>query len=112
MSAHTPGPWTLVTVPTSCGICHKIGPFPPKREGGAARHACLYADYQSQGNPADDELEANARLIAAAPDLLEALRGTLDFVERHSNRWDGAKGRHPMSIVTVARAALAKAGGQ
>lgn len=70
---HTPGPWGLETVPTSCGICHKVGPFPPNREGEKNRHACLYSDYPSPDNAADRELLANARLIAAAPELLEAL---------------------------------------
>lgn len=73
MSAHTPGPWSMETVRTSVGICHKVGPFPGKREGDAPRHACLYADYPSESNPFDVELAANARLIVAAPDLLHAL---------------------------------------
>ncbi len=74
MSKHTPGPWVLDTIPTSVGICHRIGPFPPRRpDDETVRHACLYADYPSAHNPADEELKANARLIAAAPDLLAAL---------------------------------------
>lgn len=70
---HTPGPWELETVKTSAGICHKIGPFPGTcgREVG---HACVYVD--GLGVPDSDpkriELLANARLIAAAPDLLAA----------------------------------------
>lgn len=72
MSAHTKGPWTLETVRTACGVCHKVGPFPARREDEKPRHACLYADYPSESNPADQELLANARLIAAAPDLLSA----------------------------------------
>ena len=70
---HTPGPWMIETVPTSVGICHKIGPFPPRcPDDVTPRSACLYADYPSVHNPADNELYANARLIATAPDLLEA----------------------------------------
>lgn len=78
---HTPGPWTMETMRTSVGICHKIGPFPAKDDDGEPRHACLYADYPSTSNPRDEELRANARLIAAAPDLLEALQTLLDSVE-------------------------------
>jgi hypothetical protein len=70
---HTPGPWSLETVRTSSGVCHKVGPFPGRREDHPPRHACLYADYPSDSNPSDQELLANARLIAAAPELLEAL---------------------------------------
>ena len=105
---HTPGPWALETVPTTCGVCHKVGPFPGKRPVDKPRYACLYADYPSKGNQPDDELEANARLIAAAPDLLQELKNiaNADTVE-----WDDptefeawAKNR--------ARAAIAKATGE
>ena len=81
MSAHTPGPWSMQTVRTSSGLCHKVGPFPGKRDGDAARHACLYADYPSPGNPSDEELAANARLIAAAPDLLFHLLAASNYID-------------------------------
>ncbi|MCA3704286.1 MAG: hypothetical protein INF12_14785 [Methylobacterium sp.] len=73
--SHTPGPWTLETVKTSCGICHRIGPFPWR--DGRDNHACVYVDHASRDGsaPRDQELLANARLIAAAPELLAALRG-------------------------------------
>lgn len=77
MSAkHTPGPWTLETVPTQVGICHKIGPFPDTRNREPftkPMHACIYVDgaYRAEHEPT---LLANARLIAAAPELLEALK--------------------------------------
>lgn len=70
---HTPGPWSLETVRTSSGVCHKVGPFPGRREDHPPRHACLYADYPSDSNPSDQELLANARLIAAVPELLDLL---------------------------------------
>lgn len=86
MSKHTPGPWVLDTIPTSVGICHRIGPFPPRRpDDVTVRHACLYADYPSTSNPADEELEANARLIAAAPELLEACQA---FKRLYGRLWD------------------------
>lgn len=90
-TTHTPGPWTLETVRTVSGFCHKVGPFPARREGGDPRHACLYSDYPSESNPADQELLANARLIAAAPELLEALEEAVDLawiVDSHQVHFD------------------------
>lgn len=83
MSKHTPGPWTLETVRTSVGWCHKVGPFPWKN--GKENHACVYDDYAS-GHNGTPELIANARLISAAPDLLEALEASnlLLRTQRHA----------------------------
>lgn len=53
---------------------------------------------------ADGEQEANARLIAAAPDLLEALKALADRVDRFT--FDGGKEQD------AARAVLAKAEGR
>jgi hypothetical protein len=70
---HTPGPWTLETVRTQTGICHKIGPFPWKH--GHQNHACVYVDYPNHDNRGqfEDELTANAHLIAAAPHMYDVL---------------------------------------
>ena len=70
-AAHTPGPWTMETVRTSCGVCFKVGPFPWKN--GKLNHACIYADYPSPGGPEYKAAVANATLIAAAPAMLQAL---------------------------------------
>ena len=75
-NAWTPGPWAMETVRTSCGTCHRIGPFPrpdyaSKQEGWA----CVYDDYPP--GIGSHDLLANARLIAAAPDLYAALEETL-----------------------------------
>ena len=64
----TSGPWLFETVRTSCGVCHKIGPWPHKWRHGADMSACIYDDYPSPPEGTDTML-ANARLIAAAPDL-------------------------------------------
>ncbi len=75
--AHTPGPWSLKTVPTSDGSCHKIGPFPSASRVHSETHACVYASGIRLGiddsTPVARELLANARLMTAAPELLEAL---------------------------------------
>lgn len=63
-AAHTPGPWTVETLPTSSGHCHKIDPI----------RACLYVDHRGAGwsDEVTTRALADARLIAAAPDLLAA----------------------------------------
>lgn len=106
---HTPGPWVLATVPTSVGTCHKIGPFP--NGSRAPTFACVYADGHRLGidddNQAPAELAANARVIAAAPDLLEALQRLHEACVKDG--WP-AYGAHPHAM-EVARAAIAKATG-
>jgi len=64
--AATPGQWEMETLRTSCGVCHKVGPFPAKSHNpnGEARHACLYADFPSARDPADVEIESNAKHIS------------------------------------------------
>ncbi len=86
MSAqHTAGPWSLETVKTSSGICHKVGPFPWR--DGKENHACIYVDYPNGAmGPVEAELKANARLIAAAPELLAALNF---FVAFHDESHEG-----------------------
>lgn len=58
----------------------------------------------------DDEHAANVRLIAAAPDLLEALEDITSAYERALNRF----GAHEWGTLTIedARAIIAKARGQ
>ena len=120
MSGHTPGPWKLETVRTSCGLCHKIGPFPWRE--GQENHACIYDDYPPPGGR--PELVANARLIAAAPEtaaerdrlnelnaeLLETLK---DIARQKLTTELDDQGDFEFAydtIVKIARAALAKAG--
>ena len=71
---HTPGPWTVETVPTQVGLCHKIGPFPGSC-GKPVGYACVYVDGASAYRPQlgkHEELLANAVLMAAAPEMLVA----------------------------------------
>ena len=71
MSKHTPGPWFENVMPTSAGSAITIN-------SADHRIAIIYVDGIRKG--IDDELprsiqnRANARLIAAAPELLEALK--------------------------------------
>ena len=51
-----------------------------------------------------DEMHANARLIAAAPDLLDALRSVLE--------WDDASLDMPEHLSRIVKDAIAKATGE
>ena len=73
---HTPGPWSLETVRTSVGVCHQIGPLGCSTK---LKSACLYDDCYSD-RARDLQLLADARLIAAAPELLEALKEAAKYV--------------------------------
>jgi len=74
MSAqHTPGPWSVgSSTVTINGAGHSaLAIWPPKAKAGKrGKQICLVAPIYDW-NETD---EANARLIAAAPELLEALR--------------------------------------
>ena len=94
-SKHTPGPW-------------EAGDLEPFTDGGATY---VYADKAPEGKrlPAialEPNSETNARLIAAAPDLLEACKGMLKERGLDGHQHSG------MAIVwkDKARAAIAKAG--
>lgn len=120
MSEHTPGPWLLtpqwgVYALDETGNCNR---FSVRVEGG-----WKWRGYSMQASPDDrtpaDELEANARLIAAAPELLEALAPFATALSdwgddsRQPDRWNTWE--HPLAIgVTIgdfrrAAAAIAKA---
>jgi hypothetical protein len=104
-SKHTPGPWI--------GAGPSFGdPLPRytteivtewEEEDGESLSICTLPFHHH-----DDENEANALLIAAAPDLLEALRKVVAL-------WDHHASAHGDGIISplheAARAAIAKAEG-
>lgn len=102
MSAHTPGPWNTVnTRPTDA--LDLVVVFD-------ADSQCVCSVPKGSSNKPQQERRANARLIAAAPDLLEALQSTYDALcisyPLHSIDNDKRFG-----ILSQARAAIAKATG-
>lgn len=97
---HTPGPWKLETVRTSIGVCHKIGDL-----GSSTKltSACLYDDCYSD-KPRDLQLLADARLIAAAPELLAALKAAqLELLQTKPSEYTH-------EVLDKIAAAIAKAG--
>ena len=101
MSKFTAGPWII----DDFDISSKADP--------ANLIASLYAVEKDDrgGYYLGEEFKANARLIAAAPDLLEALQDLkreiilsdvdMDYIDSHFNPW-----------LDKARAAITKAGGE
>lgn len=67
-SAYTPGPWTVHPARDGSGDCGI------KAAGAVNIHAEVFAEFWAKGDLQPAEANANASLIAAAPDLLEALR--------------------------------------
>lgn len=87
----TEGPWVMETVSTSCGVCHKIGPFPPRSWSHAsASHACIYDDYPSPAT-GTDTLISNARLIALAPTLAAEVLRLREALEPFARLLDAAE---------------------
>ena len=97
MTKHTPAPWEMGPIIAS----EDIFILADNRKAAIARASNLetYANTFEKLRPLAAECEANARLIAAAPDLLEALKAILDET--------GGMG----GPFTTARAAIAKATG-
>lgn len=99
MSKHTPGTWS--------DYYAKLAPVGSvavwSDQGGMVRRVALCGTHEGIDL---DEAEANARLIAAAPDLLEALKELVayatDGLGSLSDDWN---------VVKDARAAIAKAEG-
>jgi hypothetical protein len=95
---HTPGPWKLDEVRTQVGRAFRVG----ADEMLVAGKGCciIYDDYP--GGDKSKQRESNARLIAAAPDLLEACAGVWAAL---------ADNPDPLmqALATECRAAIAKA---
>lgn len=85
---HTPGPWQHDTGPSLSGRYHVVND---------ANGDMVCECYEG----ADRDRETNARLIAAAPDMLKALDDLVNSFEKH----------RPKEYWDAARAAIAKARG-
>lgn len=73
-SKHTKGEWSA--------CCLKDRPHFVFGESGHITICGLYQKQEMLNDLSDEELRANAKLIAAAPDLLEALNSMLNIFNR------------------------------
>jgi hypothetical protein len=91
MTAHTLGPWQQFRAAGNQPAIKQAGP--------TGKYLFDVSEYPGLG----DEAEANFRLIAAAPDLLEALKRAVTQLETRVD---------PLQVAQQCRAAIAKAEGR
>ena len=96
---HTPGPW----------VARRDGAVGPTSKEDDQSFGMLLPVAYVEGSDWPDLAYANAHLIAAAPELLEALRGMLALDEEHHQR--GHCDDDVCAEVRKALAAIAKATG-
>jgi len=98
--AHTPGPWTIGKKPRLQPYIEGADGTPVCSCGGNAPGSGAYTTETFRRR------DANARLIAAAPELLEAMKLLIADVADYP-AW-----QRPCHALDVARAAIAKAEGR
>ena len=104
---HTPGPWQVLPKVWNGAAGHFEGPGVFLVQDVATE--TVICDRRTPWPEKAAELEANARLIAAAPDLLFELQGLVHFADGY-----GVSGRGPVAAelakwIAGAKAAIAKA---
>ena len=95
---HTPGPWSLADHSLGVEIMHT------RQDGLSEAHACLHGSYNTS--------EANARLIAAAPDLLDALMKATILLKHACDDADALESQFAVETADEMTAALTKAIGE
>lgn len=105
LTQHTPGPWHIVSAadPIEKTIMFSFGGFVGDGDNAPIATTCT-SSYSDELRPA--VALANARLIAAAPDLLDALDELLSSIGLNAVGWPETE-----DAMRNARAAIAKAKG-
>ena len=103
MNDHTPGPWEYTNgkVTSECAYYQLICDMPTWGP---------YYDFD--GSKIEAETLANARLIAAAPDLLDACEELMDFADRVSEETMLDSNQFFLRMQERARIAIARARGE
>lgn len=105
MSKHTPGPWVVRPHTWQRG---NVSVFAPKF-GRAPYGACVAMLPCSDGVGGADGALANARLIAATPELLDVLKDVLALWDHHCYAHGDGK---PTQLHIKVRDAIARAKGE
>ncbi len=93
---HTPGPWSDMVFGDGCSVY-----------GADGLHVAM-----THGRDGNGEEVANARLIASAPALLEALRAFVALTEPYASELEGdsdPESVRGLEVLASARAAIARA---
>lgn len=106
---HAPGPWALNESVYGDNFMAVSAP----NHGELATVVIRMSEPSWGERQKTEELEANARLIAAAPELL----GALEMAVKHYEEWASARQPHDLDEASLpwlapARAAIAKARGE
>lgn len=99
---HTPGPWTIQATSQTIKI---LGATEPSPNGSASGLVATTSWNASKQGPSSRQL-ANAKLIAAAPDLLNALELAMATLERvkPSRPCDSTQGTRDVCNVAISKA--------
>ena len=104
MSAHTPGPWLIVQDDDFAGLSIRSG---NERDASHISYLQICADInglrKKSEKYADTEAQANARLIAAAPDMYAVLR-ELSECSQYWSEYDVPLGIHDRIAAALAKA--------
>ena len=114
---HTPGPWSSLEYQANPDSKKwAISCLRPAKNGCRENPQVAICNEMGGSSIGEDEGRANARLIAAAPDLLEAIVALRDEAVKISEKFDvdgkGFAGSAPIwAYILDATEAIAKAGG-
>lgn len=97
---HTPGPWRIFW--GRDGNTYPLNIWGPV----GSDHAAFRSVVTSFGRKASDESTANANLIAAAPELLEALKAILDTTAFAHDEPEAEVHQRALSAIRKAEGAL------
>lgn len=93
MSRFTPGPWEAVG---------NLVRSPMHQPDGLPRGVQIAECMDGYFQPFTEEAKANARLIAAAPELLEALQYLMAWQVKHVDKWNNTAYDHAYQVVVKA----------
>jgi len=109
---HTPGPWEVVSFEDMGYKYHDIKKRYSESSGDVGE-VCTVSPYAGGYAEVvdDDEIEANARLIAAAPDLLEVLLKVDACLQEYIEFLDSERFSNDdeVELLVLVQAAIAKA---